>query len=107
MIAKLIVAAPSRDVAVARMSAALGELAVLGVATNVDYLAAVLDHPAFVEGRLHTGFLREHADDLQEKPPPPSLAAAVLAAAALTDPALRTMAFDTPEPYASIGQWRN
>ena len=107
MLAKLIVAAPSRDMAVARMQAALDELAILGVATNVDYLGAVLRHPAFAEARLHTGFLAEHADALRATPPSAMLVAGSLIAAALTDPALRRMAYETPEPYASIGQWRN
>ena len=77
------------------------------MATNVDYLGAVLRHPAFAEARLHTGFLAEHADALRATPPSAMLVAGSLIAAALTDPALRRMAYETPEPYASIGQWRN
>jgi acetyl/propionyl-CoA carboxylase alpha subunit len=107
MLAKLIFAAPTRAAAVAGMRAALDELAVLGVATNIDYLGAVLRHPEFVAARLHTGFLAEHAADLRAPQADPVLLAGVLAAAALTDPALRRMAYATPEPYASIGQWRN
>jgi propionyl-CoA carboxylase alpha chain/3-methylcrotonyl-CoA carboxylase alpha subunit/acetyl-CoA/propionyl-CoA carboxylase biotin carboxyl carrier protein len=107
MIAKLVVAAPTRAAAIERMRAALDQLAVLGVTTNSDYLGAVLRHPAFFAARLHTGFLREHAAELQPAPAEPDMTAAVLSAAALTDPALRRMAFETPEPYASIGQWRN
>ena len=54
---------PRRRTALRRSSgaiAALNELALLGVTTNIDYLARVLGHPAFRAGDLHTGFVAEH-----------------------------------------------
>ena len=32
-----------------------------GVATNVDFLRALLAHPEVVDGRWHTGLVEEHA----------------------------------------------
>jgi 3-methylcrotonyl-CoA carboxylase alpha subunit len=64
MIAKLIAWAESRDAAIARMRACLGELKVEGVATNAAFLARVLGHPAFRAGDVHTGFVAEHGDAL-------------------------------------------
>jgi len=59
MIAKLSVHAEDRPAAIARARAALRGYAVLGVATNVEYLDAILADPAFAAGDLHTGFLEE------------------------------------------------
>jgi acetyl/propionyl-CoA carboxylase alpha subunit len=63
MLAKLIVYAPNRDHAVARMRYALDETVILGMGTNQAYLRAIAQHPAVREGRVHTGFLgTEFAD---------------------------------------------
>ncbi len=60
LLAKLIVHAADRDAAIDRARDALREFAVLGVATNGEYLADVLDHPAFRAGQTDTAFLAEH-----------------------------------------------
>ncbi len=60
LLAKLSVHGPDRAAAIARALAALREYAVLGIATNVAYLQAILDHPEFRAGRTHTGFLDAH-----------------------------------------------
>jgi 3-methylcrotonyl-CoA carboxylase alpha subunit len=57
MLAKLIVYAPNRDHAVARMKYALDETVILGLGTNQSYLRAIAEHPLVREGRVHTGFL--------------------------------------------------
>jgi len=107
MLAKLVVWDETRDAAVDAAVAALRETLLLGVETNIDYLARLLDHPAFRQGDLHTGFIAEHAEDLQPLPPEEAELAEVLLMAALTFPEVRTLAFAAPEPYASIGAWRN
>jgi propionyl-CoA carboxylase alpha chain/3-methylcrotonyl-CoA carboxylase alpha subunit/acetyl-CoA/propionyl-CoA carboxylase biotin carboxyl carrier protein len=107
MLAKLIVWGATRDEAVARMTAALDELALLGVPTNIDYLARIMTHPEFGAGRLDTGFLPRHAEQLLKTDLPEALETAVLAAAMLADGDFRRAVYELPEPYASIGQWRN
>jgi len=57
MLAKLIVWAPTREHAMARMRFALDETVILGLGTNQAYLRAIADHPSVCEGRVHTGFL--------------------------------------------------
>ena len=57
MLAKLIVSAPTREHAVARMQFALDETVILGMGTNQSYLKAMSLHPRVIEGRVHTGFL--------------------------------------------------
>lgn len=59
MFAKLIVRGADRAQAVARMRAALDELEIEGVATNVDLLRAIMSDPHFEEGRLSTRFIEE------------------------------------------------
>ncbi len=59
MIAKLSVHAGDREAAIARARAALRGYAVLGVATNVEYLDAILADGEFAAGRLHTGLLEQ------------------------------------------------
>ncbi|MCB1748044.1 MAG: ATP-grasp domain-containing protein [Gammaproteobacteria bacterium] len=107
MVGKLCGYGTERDAAIERCLAALGEFVLLGVDNNLDYLARVLDHPAFRAAELHTGFVVEHAADLV----PPALddvdRAAVLTAAALAVDDFRELAYGTPEPHAAIGGWRN
>jgi acetyl/propionyl-CoA carboxylase alpha subunit len=107
MLAKLVVFGADRDEAIARSIAALKELAILGVRTNVDYLARVVAHPAFAAGALHTGFVAEHARDLGAKPVDATTLDRVLIAAALGFREFCDQAFAIPEPHATIGRWRN
>ena len=67
----------------------------------------MLRHPAFRAGQLHTGFITEHAADLAQPALDESEQAAVLIAAALGIDEFRKLVYDTPEPHASIGAWRN
>ncbi len=63
LLAKLSVHGPDRPAAIARALTALREFSVLGIATNVAYLQAIIDHPEFRAGRTHTGFLDAHLAD--------------------------------------------
>ena len=107
MLAKLVVHGKDRQEAVDRSIAALDGLALLGVRTNIDYLARVLDHAGFRAGALHTGFVSEHAQALAASAVPPTALPQVLAAAALGFREFQDLALGTPEPYAAIGGWRN
>ncbi|SMF04460.1 propionyl-CoA carboxylase alpha chain/3-methylcrotonyl-CoA carboxylase alpha subunit/acetyl-CoA/propionyl-CoA carboxylase, biotin carboxylase, biotin carboxyl carrier protein [Tistlia consotensis] len=107
MLAKLVVHGGDRAAAIEAGLAALDRLVLLGVGTNQDYLSRLLGHPAFRAGRLHTGFVAEHAGDLAAVPPEAALRDAALVAAALGFREFRALAFETPEPYASMGGWRN
>jgi acetyl/propionyl-CoA carboxylase alpha subunit len=68
MLAKLIVYAPNRDHALARMKFALEETLIFGIGTNQDYLRAICSHPAVREGRVHTGFLGTEFKDYAPHP---------------------------------------
>ncbi len=107
MVGKLICHGDDRNGAIDASLAALDELILLGVSNNIDYLGAILGHDAFREGVLHTGFITEHAEDLAPAEIDETDRAAILIAAALGVDDFRSLVFDTPEPYASIGGWRN
>jgi len=62
LMAKLIVWAPDREAAVARMERALGEYQVGGVRSTIPVLRRILRHPDFVAGKLDTQFM-ERLDD--------------------------------------------
>ncbi len=83
MIAKLIVWGPDRETAARRMAVALDDYEVVGVATNLGLLRAIVATPAFVAGDLDTGFIGRHigaeaADDASMQIALAAAAAAVL-----------------------------
>lgn len=57
MIAKLIVYAPTRKEAIAKMKWALAEFIVEGVDTNIDFQLSLIRDPAFEEGNYDIGYL--------------------------------------------------
>ena len=66
LLAKVVGHSPSDDVgnAVARTSRALSEFRIEGVETNIAFLQAILGHPDFAAGNVHTRFVDEHMADL-------------------------------------------
>lgn len=64
MMAKLIVWDEDRARCLQRMSDALQQTEVDGVATNIDFLAAVVAHPAFQAADIDTGFIERHRAEL-------------------------------------------
>ncbi len=59
MIAKLIVSAPSRREAIARMKRALEEFVIEGIKTNIPYHLQLMDDPVFIAGEHNTHYLEE------------------------------------------------
>ncbi len=80
MIAKLITWAPTREAAIDRQVEALDSFAIEGIAHNVDFLSALMQHPRFREGRLTTGFIAEEYPEGFEGAPADSLLIEDLAA---------------------------
>ncbi len=63
MIAKLITYGADRDQAIATMRTALDSYYIRGVGHNLSFLAALVRHPRFAEGRLSTNFIAEEFPD--------------------------------------------
>ncbi len=59
MIAKLICHGATRDLAIARMRDALNAFVIRGVASNIAFQAALMQHPRFVSGDFNTNFIAE------------------------------------------------
>jgi len=82
MIAKVIVHGDDRAAALRRMTEALGEYEVVGVATNVSFLKRVVAHEAFASGHVDTGLIARHHAALFPAPAPLSDEALLAAALA-------------------------
>jgi 3-methylcrotonyl-CoA carboxylase alpha subunit len=90
MIAKLIVHAPTRALAAAKLSAACAATQVWPVRTNAGFLARAAADEDFVAGRIDTGFVERHGDRLipgiDPSPRVVAAAASALAPAKSADP---------------------
>ncbi len=60
MIAKIVTKGGTRIEATQRMIYALENLSVHGIETNREFLIAVLRHPEYVAGNIHTHFIEQH-----------------------------------------------
>jgi acetyl/propionyl-CoA carboxylase alpha subunit len=99
LLAKLIAWGPDREAARSRLSGALRDLVVAGVATNQRYLVDTLDSDFFRKGQTFTTTL----ESMAWAPPEPSRA--MLIAAAKVEPA--GAARETGHsPWKSPGAWR-
>jgi acetyl/propionyl-CoA carboxylase alpha subunit len=68
LLAKVIVHSPSRDFshAVAKTQRALSEFRLEGVGTNIPFLHAILAHPDFTSGAVHTRWVDEKIKELAQ-----------------------------------------
>ena len=86
MLAKLIVHAPNRELAVARMHRALLELTIDGVETSRGFHLRVMEHPEFQRGDISIQWLEQNLAELTgAKPTPEALQVAAIAAALVAD----------------------
>ena len=106
MVAKLCTWAPSRGEAIDAMSDALDGFSVDGIEHNVPFLAALMRHPRWREGRLSTGFIAEEYPDGFAPMTPNAREAQVLARVALsahlTDAARRAKHLDRLRPAQGL-----
>ncbi len=78
MIAKLIVWGGDRAEAARKMQHALSNSAIIGVKTNLNFLATLVEHPAFLSGHTDTAFIAKYRNTLgsSDEATPLALAAA-------------------------------
>lgn len=67
MLAKLITYADSREDNIFKMLCTLEDFPFLGLKSNRDYLARILEHEQFVSGDIHTHFIKEYGDELLKR----------------------------------------
>jgi 3-methylcrotonyl-CoA carboxylase alpha subunit len=107
LLAKLITWGRERTESIERMAAALRRTALLGVVTNLARLQAIVAHPAFRAGALHTRFIDEHLRELTpERCPPAEGVAAAAAALFVAERPGGAPARRVPDPWAALGARR-
>lgn len=112
MIAKLIVHGEDRTEALARMRDVLAACEVVGPKSNIEFLEKLVRHPVVVEGRIDTGYLDKHLEEVLPEARRPSAAAIAVACAAcllVDESATRTAALassDPHSPWAIADGWR-
>ena len=97
MIAKVIVHGPTRDVALAKLSAALRDTQVAGTVTNLGFLGALAAHKGFADGDVDTGLIARDIEVLT--------AAAVIAPAHWARAAMGALGLDGPKADAGFSLW--
>jgi acetyl/propionyl-CoA carboxylase alpha subunit len=65
LIAKVIAQAETRADAINKLGAALADYTLQGPTTNLAFLRAILEHPAFQRGETHTHFIEQHMSGWQ------------------------------------------
>ncbi|WP_174286900.1 acetyl/propionyl/methylcrotonyl-CoA carboxylase subunit alpha [Sphingomonas bacterium] len=99
MIAKLIVHAPTRPGAAAKLARAAAATQVWPVRTNAAFLSRAAGHPDFIAGHVDTGFIARHAGTLVPASEP-SPAVLQVAAQAILPPV-------TGDPWTSLVGFRS
>lgn len=107
MLAKLIAHGETREQARERLLLALKEHVILGVTTNCAFLGRILGHQSFIDGDIHTHFIADQLDSLSRAVIDDDTLTAVLVAASMNDKNFNTLLNDVPEPYSTMGGWRN
>jgi len=97
MIAKVIVHGPTRDVALAKLSAALKGTQVAGTVTNLGFLGALAEHKGFAAGDVDTGLIARDIDTLT--------AVAVVTPSNWARAGMAAMGLDTPSAGAGFNLW--
>jgi acetyl-CoA carboxylase biotin carboxylase subunit len=109
ILAKLIVHAPSRELAISKMINALKDYKILGIKTSRRLMIDILNHPEFRAGRTYTNFIDMHmAERTVDIVPAVELAAAVSSAAILRKPqgvAPTGFKQSALSPWQVIGPW--
>jgi 3-methylcrotonyl-CoA carboxylase alpha subunit len=112
MIAKLIAWGEDRTAALSRLAAALGDVDVAGLRTNVAFLERIVRGKAFAGGELDTGLIERNRAELFPGPRPASdtlLAVAAMAELVEEAEAARARAGrsgDPHSPWDAVDGWR-
>jgi acetyl/propionyl-CoA carboxylase alpha subunit len=113
LLAKLLVVAADRDLALSRARRALGELETGGLQTTQPFHAWLLDHPAFTEGALRTDLVERDWDPADLRTAAARQAAEAAARHAWTHAVPGDASVDRPGASASdaassdaVGAWR-
>ena len=110
LLAKVVASAETRDLAIARLTAALRAFPILGIRTNMPLLLAVLGHDRFLAGTFDTSVLDRVGASIVPTPTGemPGAVLAALAAASLADGNTSATAPSArpSDPWRDLRGWR-
>ena len=107
LLAKLIVSGATRAEAIQRALRALDEFIVLGVRTNIAFLAQVLRSETFQAGRAHTRWVDGALDELTPAPPPELAEIAAQAARTAGEKSTSSSGgASSADPWRDLTGWR-
>jgi len=110
LLAKLIVYAENRNIAIQKMQSALKEFIVHGVITNIDFMQSVLAHEDFANGKVTTRWVEKTLESgsllpsMQKQASALHIMAAALADLAIGNPKSSIENRNEPDPYSP---WKN
>ncbi len=104
MVAKLIVHGDNREQALARLDAALSELHIVGLNTNVQFLRHVLATQSFSRAQLDTALIPREAAQLFDQEP---LGAALAVAAVVAHVLRAEQSLAGDDPFSARDGWRS
>jgi acetyl-CoA/propionyl-CoA carboxylase, biotin carboxylase, biotin carboxyl carrier protein len=105
LLAKLIAYGETRDAARRRAIEALRRYPILGIRTNVPFLARLLAHPDFASGRAHTGFVEDRLAELVTVDIPAEALAAAVVSHPTTQSSTSSTSPSSPDPWTTIERW--
>lgn len=110
IMAKLIVYAPTRELAIAKMINALNEYKILGVKTSKRFMIDVINHPNFLAGKTYTSFIEKNMSDrrvdVDAYKEIAVAAAAVASSSTVGDKSETIRGTISPSPWELIGSWQ-
>ncbi|WP_093016981.1 acetyl/propionyl/methylcrotonyl-CoA carboxylase subunit alpha [Variovorax sp. OV700] len=104
MIAKLIVHGSTRAEALARLDAALAQVQIVGVSTNVQFLRGILATESFSKANLDTALIERERAVLFDRE---ALGLPLAAAAAITRTLITERPTGAPDPFERRDGWRS
>ncbi len=109
VLAKLIVHAPSRDLAITKMINALKEYKILGIKTSRRFMIDILSHADFKSGKTYTNFIpRNMSGRVVDTVPAMELGAAAISTALIKQSPSTSgggLKKTTFSPWTAIGSW--
>jgi len=110
IMAKLVVHAPTRKLAIAKMIHALNEYKILGVKTSKKFMIDVMRHPDFIAGKTYTSFIEKNMAERQldiDTYKELAVAVATVASSSAAVPVVKGINGATsPTPWEVIGNWQ-
>ena len=104
MVAKLIVHAPTREEALARMDAALAQTHIVGLSTNVQFLRYVVRSPSFAQANLDTALIpREEAVLFNQE----SVGLPLAVASAVAQTLVQEKTLEGSDPFSRRDGWQS